>query len=295
MVIMMGAVHKRLSIFNYHDYRQFLADCMALPGENSKSLRSWAKEFTVSPSFLSLLLKGKRNISSELAEKICKILSLTLNERSFFLKLVEMAGETELEGKKTAYRKLKRTTLYSLRTHEDQVVHEYITHWYYIAIREMATLPSFQFDPQWIREHLNFEVSISKIDEAVRFLLLNKFIEIDDEGRPKQTQREIRCDGVVLRLAQAEYHEQMVNLGVRSFFETQQSSRDLLGKTIALSNSEFEQVKKIIQEAFAKIQVVADTSERENVDQPKRVFQLTTLAYALSEAIPTKPKDDGDV
>lgn len=267
----MSAAPKQKSIFEYNDYHEVLLDWM-----KGRSLRQNAKILNVSPSFLSLVVRHKRNFSPSVVEQWANEMGLKTDEKAFLHRLANLSGSSTLHHKKEAYRSLKKCKSYETMNQADLVIHEYLSNWYCVAIREMAHLPEFQFDAKWIQERLVYRVSISNINAALRFLTRNGFID---------RQNEIKAQGAVFRLAQAEFHEQMANLGLRSFFETEKDMRKLLGKTVALTDEQFKSAKSLLDQAFQAIQAMADASEKK---AGKRVVHFLTMQFPLTEEIPNK-------
>jgi uncharacterized protein (TIGR02147 family) len=261
---------KPKSIFEYHDYREILGDWM-----KKRSLRQIGKILGVSPSFLSLVLRNKRNFSHELTDRWANEMGLKPDERTFLHKLVNLAGSPDLQYKKDAYRKLKKCKPYETVNQEDHRIHEYLSNWYFVAIREMATLPGFKLDAKWIQSRLLYRVSIANIHKALRFLIKNGFIK---QGE----QKEIKARGAVFRLAQAEFHEQMAKLGLQSFFETEKEMRKLLGKTITLTEDQFKAANALIEQTLQAIQTMADAPKNE---LNQRIFHFLVMQFPLSEEI----------
>lgn len=102
---------KKPSISAYLDYRLFLQDIYNyLKVQKAQfSYRSFAKAARVnSPSFLKLVMGGKRNLSDESIEKFAHALQLNNDECEFFRTLVKYNQATTIEEKMRNYKWLQR-------------------------------------------------------------------------------------------------------------------------------------------------------------------------------------------
>jgi hypothetical protein len=88
-------------VFDYDDYRQFLADRIAsLPGNGRGELSRIAKAIRVHTSLMSHVFKKSKNLSREQALNISLYLGLSDEEAEYLLCLVdiERAGTQSLRG-----------------------------------------------------------------------------------------------------------------------------------------------------------------------------------------------------
>ena len=88
-------------IYEYEDYRQFLKGWLAEKiTQNSRySLRGMAHQLGVNATYLSQVLRKKRNLSLQMAERIVSPLGLQGSERSYFFCLVQAENAPSLEIK----------------------------------------------------------------------------------------------------------------------------------------------------------------------------------------------------
>ncbi len=270
----------QINIFNFHDYRQYLEARRRSAGtsEEFKSLRRWAKAVGKSPSYFSHVLKGRRNLTPKIAELIGQFLGLNLEERNFLIKLVRLNDSHNLNTQKETYQNLKRSPAYQHANFQDHNSHQYLSHWYYVAIREMVQMNGFQLDPVWIQTRLKFKVTLTEIRSALHFLIQNQFIQVC-RGKVVPTQERIQCHREIQGLAIAEFHEQIMNLSVRAMLELERSERKHQAKTIALSQAAFERAREILNHAFDQVQNLAVSPENSG---GKDVFQFSLSAFSLT-------------
>ena len=71
---------------------------------------------------------------------------------------------------------MNRFSGYRDQNAEESVFFKYISQWYHVAIREMALLPDFSTEPEWIQKRLHAPVPLQQIREALRFLLESGYL-----------------------------------------------------------------------------------------------------------------------
>ena len=140
-------------VFAYHDYREFLEDMMNHhknidKGFNGKVL---AQRLDVSASFLSMMFKGKRDLSPTLLAPIGEIFGLVGNEQTFFELLVNFNTSKGDITKARFLERMNKFKKYKEMNPQEARLHKYMSSWINVAIREMTALECFQDDPKWIQ------------------------------------------------------------------------------------------------------------------------------------------------
>ncbi len=247
----MGA--ERISIFQYHDYREFLRDQFELLKKSKISLRRLAQLTEVSAPFLSMVLSGHKNIPGPLLSRLILILKLKDDEAEY-LKLLAVVSDSEDQSKRLmAFGEIQNLRSYRTLNPKETEVFQYMTKWYYVAIRELAMLPDFDPDPHWIQEKLCFQVPIREIQKAVDFLIKQKLFEVDEKGKISLSQKNLNCTGGVYRLALTQYYQQIYALAFESIGKIHRDRRYMMGDTLAIPESQFVEFKQIVDECFKKI------------------------------------------
>ena len=129
----------------------------------------------------------------------------------------------------------------------------YLTHWFYLVIRELSTLRGFKYDATWIQERLRPKVLKSEIRKAIRFLSESKFFRVREDGSVETLIREVECTGGVYRVALGQFHQEMLSEISDSISSVPSEERLILGRTIALSQDNFSTAKEILSDAMEKI------------------------------------------
>ena len=167
-------------IFEHQSYRTFLKSELAdrVTANEAYSLRAFSKHLGVTPSMLSDVLRGKRNLSLDMALKISHRLKLEGKEVEYFSTLVQFDTAKTMELKAELQTRL--LALNSKNDPHDLNVDAFkmIADWYHIAILEICTLPRVKVTPAFIEECFNKVVHLSnksKNNDAIYHLGIQYF------------------------------------------------------------------------------------------------------------------------
>lgn len=246
---------KRPNIFQFHDYRMFLKEWFAYRKGKEKgfSLRSLAGQAGVATGYLPMVLNGKRALSDSALKSLLPYLGLSPNETSFFENMVVLGTSDSNVERVSALDRMKRFGEFKRQNPNETEAYEYLTHWYFVAIREMATLKDFKLDPQWIQENLTFPLTLTEIKAALNFLIKNSYIVVNPDGTVQPPTKYLDCSGGIYRVALADFHREIYSLAVRSIESTPSEEREIQGQTFAISSGDVDKAKEILREALEKI------------------------------------------
>ena len=108
----------------------------------SYSVRMFAKHIALSPSYVSLLLNGKRELNLKTAELIVNKLALKSFQKKYFLSLVDYQTARTADSKEKAFLHLQNLALKKLVPQQIELdVFLKLSNWHYNAILAFLTLP----------------------------------------------------------------------------------------------------------------------------------------------------------
>lgn len=249
---------QRPEIFDYHDYREFLRDFLEhiLAHEPRRSLRKISEECEFSAGYLPLILSGQRNLTPKSQKTLAKALALSAQETTYLKYLCVLADSDNPEEWQWAMRKLQKTSTYPTRHAKELEVYQYLSQWYFVAIREMTNITDFEPSPEWIRARLRNSPPTREIAEALRFLVEKGLITYDQNGKVTPPQKELECKGGVFRLALGTFHRQILALAAKAVDELPATERVVLGHTVALNEEDFEMISAILEDARKRIHAI---------------------------------------
>lgn len=271
----MKEVVSKPNIQEYHDYLLFLKDWIQFLKEREKgfSLRKIAKEAGMASGYLPMCFSGKRRLSEKFYQKIKPHLKLPPKEERYLDLLRVIAESEDAKHRVQALTDLQKLKDYKEVNRSELEVHQYLSRWYYVAIRELINAPGFKENAEWIQGRLRGKVSQKEIEEALQFLDKFGFIKKDNDGQYKVAQKQLDCHEGVFKISLGEFHRQMLDLAKLSIEETPREERLLLGHTVAVSKSQYENIKMILKDSLkqiescekSKIDKKSETGDGENV------------------------------
>jgi uncharacterized protein (TIGR02147 family) len=249
---------QRPDIYAYHDYRVFLTDWFAYrkASQSEFSLRWLAKQAGLASGYLSMVVNRKRPLAGAAAAKLLPLLGLLPAELSFLESLLTLGNSDSHEARVAALERMRRFRGFQKGNPQDADAYEYLTHWYFVAIREMASLPGFRPEAGWIQERLRFAVPLKGVKAALAFLLNNGYVQILADGTARLPEKDLNCGGGIYRLALAKFHREVLGLAGQSIEAVAGGEREIQGHTCALSQKKFAQAKAIVDEAMAKVRAL---------------------------------------
>jgi uncharacterized protein (TIGR02147 family) len=271
------------NLFEYLDYRKFLRDWFVAKKELNRrfSHRAFARRAGQrSPSTLSDVMEGRRNLTQSTTESFCKALAFTAEENSFFTLLVHLDQAKNTDERNRAYETIAATRRFKEARRIEGEGFRYLTHWYYPAIRELAQCPSFRNDPKWISDTLCPSITPSQAKRAVAELLDMGLLE-EHDGSLRPTDATIVTPHEVRGLAANNYHQGNLSLAKKAINTFRPSERHFCGVTAAIPASLIPELKKEMNHIQERL---LEFCNRPNEDD-ETVIQLNLHFFPLSQTI----------
>ncbi|MBH25154.1 MAG: hypothetical protein CMH57_12015 [Myxococcales bacterium] len=276
-------------IFEYLDYRDYLKDYYdAAKVHNSAfSYRYFSRRAGYSsPNFLKLVMDGQRNLSNDSIDRFAKALKLTGSEHRFFRALVHFDQADTAAKKNQAFEDVAASRRFRKARRLDRAFFDYLSHWYYPAIREMVARADFVEDPDWIASQLLPPIKAAQAEECLEVLLELGLLQRDDDGALHRGEASVTTGHEVRSLAIGNYHRQMMERASESIELVHRDHRDISALTVCISPERIAEFKDRIH-AFRE--TLLDLGDRD--DQPTCVYQLNFQFFPLNE-VPSDPDDE---
>lgn len=270
---------KAVDLFEYHDFRDFLRDWFNQARESqSLSLREIALQCGLSTGFLPMLLSGQRTLSDKSLSKLQAALKLNKEELAYLKALIRLCDGETAEERSLAFEEIRKLRSFRKKNPKELEVHQYLSSWLHVAIREMAFRHDFEPDPAWIRPRLVRKVALKDIQDSLEFLLEHEFLTRDQKGRVVPSQKHLECFSGVYRLSLGEFHKQMFALASESIDLTPREQRNLLGHTLLIPESQIGNLRSILDETLNKVAALGA-----NVDEAGPVYHVILSTFPLSK------------
>ena len=274
----------KLNIFGYTDYRVYLKDYYRLrkEGEKGYSYRQFSKKAGfASPNFLQLIINGSRNLTPKSKEKFVKAIGLEGGQAEYFNHLVDMNQAQKDETKKQHLEAMMRLLPYSKKRLLDPRSTEYLSHWLYPALRELAQTKGFKDDPYWIARRLTSPASVKEIRQAMEFLVKGGYLVREDDGSYTSQDKLIVSGDEVKSLAIRQYHRQMLKQAEETLESLQISEREFGALTLTIPEDRIADLKFKLKEFRRELHLWA--VNHDPGDYSDSVVQVNFQMYPLAK------------
>ncbi len=224
------------------------------------SLRSFSKAIGISPTHLSLILAGQRQVKAKSALRLAGSLGLSPSEALLFLGNGGSAKHDKNGKKKTRL----------LETSEFEPICE----WYHFAILGLADFRFNVADPDWIAKKLNLSPVLAK--KAFDTLVSRGLIEIKHH-QFRQCTDPLRTEDDVPAEAGRRFHRQVLQLAGEKLGTVPIDLREFSAMTIAINPKRMAAAKKLIRNFKEKF------TDEVSRGEMSAVYQLCIQFYPLTQ------------
>jgi uncharacterized protein (TIGR02147 family) len=254
------------SVFEYLDYRRYLADYLTARGlmDTGFSLRAFAVKAGLplsNSSFFSKVIAGKRNLTLDRQFRMAKAMKLTTNEIKYFGLLVQFNQCKDPEGKQHFYAELAKHGKSKARI-IDKEGYAYYSKWQNSIIRAFFGINRKETNPTVIGKKVFPQIPAQEVEETIKLLLQLGMITKTANGfAPRDaniaTERENKEFVGKLRI------QEMLRLAQDVFNHVPAEDREYSAMTVYISKPGYQALKEKIRVFREEVKslVAADTGE----------------------------------
>jgi|WetSurMetagenome_2_1015567.scaffolds.fasta_scaffold87637_2 uncharacterized protein (TIGR02147 family) len=273
------------NIFNYSDYRKFLADFYkdkkaAAP---SFSYQNFSRQAGFSSkSFVYNVIAGKKNLSPASIVSLSEAMRLTRTEAAYFEKLVSMCQAGTFKERDFFYEQLDSVrpqnseASSAKKIRQDQF--EFFSKWYHVVIRSLIDIFPVKDDFHALASMVRPPITALQAKNSVRLLSRLGLIEKGKDGIYKTAEKILSTGPEVAHLAAQHFHLQAMELGMRALKEMHKEERNIYGMTLGISKKGFAEVRKIMTECQNRILLAAEKDRDSD-----GVYQLNVQFFPVSK------------
>ena len=251
----------RPMVLEYRNYRAFLRSVLSdRKGKNALySQRAFARSLRLSPSLLSSVLAGTKNLSFETAIQVAEALGLNPDESDYFASLVQLGSLDCGPARELVERKLEGMRGRAGAKNLGVDAFRLISEWYHLPILQMCDLDpaSFRFEPARIAARLG--ISTVEAEAAVERLLRLELIELGEDGRYRRVHENLLIESTPPNAALRIYHTQML-ARAEVVLETQDARERFTGsEAMAFDPAQVPEASRRIDEFLTSLAEFART------------------------------------
>ncbi len=267
-----------IDVFRYHDYRAFLAAYYERKKPQGFSYRAFASAAGLgAPNYLQLVIKGRRNLTVEMAGRFAETCGLGRDAAAYFVTLVAFNQAGDNEERNRQYRKLSGFRRYRRAQKLELCEAAYHSIGYLPAIRELALSPAFREDPEWIAAALRPPIKAAEARQALDTLLELGLLQRAPEGGLKQNTRLVSTGAETTGMHITNYHAEMMQRATLAMTEVPAPERDISSLTLCLGSDGLARVKQRIQDFRKELLELAESEA-----QPSQVVQVNFQLFPMT-------------
>lgn len=267
-------------IYEHINYREYLK---AYFNDRKKRDTKFSHRFLarklglVSPTFMMLVMQGKRNITEELAARIASALKLNDKEGEYFACMIGFDQAKTPSEKDHYFTRMAELRKYSNVKKIEESQYEFYSKWYNIPIRELVTYPEFKGNYRWLAKKLIPSITEPQAIKAVQLLLKLGLIKKKGKGF-ERTSRLMSTGDQVNSVAVVNFHRSMAQIAGASLDAVPKQERDITACTVNVDEQGFQAIRKVVSECRKKILAIAEAESLVN-----RVYQINFQIYPVSK------------
>jgi uncharacterized protein (TIGR02147 family) len=260
---------------NTADYRdQMKAELKRRASTNPRySLRAFARDLKLSPSFLSKVLCGRRDLSAQCADRVANQMGYSPAQSLTFSQLVSMNKPTQpatVQGNHDLRRHNGSISFFSL----DLDSFALISDWYHYAILFLIECTNFDPRPARIARRLGISTETAKL--ALRRLVSSQLIR-EEAGGYVRLRDWISTSSDCASQAVRNFHIQMIDKAKAAVNEQDISDRDISGMTLPMDPAKLALARREILKFRRRMARIL------HAKSPSLVYQLNIQFFRLSD------------
>ncbi len=270
-----------IHIEQYDNYRKFLKDFYEDAKKTSSyfSYRYFCNKSGInSPTFYKSVVNGDRNLTPKTIVSFIKGLDLNPKDAKFFTALVHFTQAKTYQDKQ-AYLDQMRGLLPKIKEKVLPIdYHAYYSHWYNIAVRELACLLDWQDDYLLLAKAVFPPIKKREAQQAVKLLIKLGMLKKLKNGRYIQSDQHISSQAEISSLAIRNVNKQLSEMGNQALDTVPPSKRDISSITLGLSEKSYALLKDEIQHFMERVRLIVNYEEKAD-----KVYNINVHMFPLSK------------
>lgn len=273
------------SIFDYTDYRSFLADFY---NEKKAADPIFTYRFMAthvgfkSAGHFTKIIQGKANISVSLALRFAGFFKFNRKQTEYFQSLVLYnQAKNHLDKRRHFEKMLTFKNAKIVTVHGSQ--YEFYEKWYYTVVRETLAIVPVKDNYAELAARIVPPISEKEAKKAVAVLERLGFIVKDEEGYYRQANPLLMADRDTASLAVDNFVLSNIELARQAIDRFPKDERKLSATTLTISKTTYDKIINELLEFRKHILTLAQQDQH-----PERTYQFNFQVFPVSTAAPEK-------
>lgn len=279
----MGDKQAQIKVFEYMDYRAFLRDYynQKKAANSTFSLRVFSDKIGFkAKDFISRVMNGEKNLSSQSIPKVASGLRLGKHETEFFIGLVKFNQAETSDERDSAFAEMQAALKVARFAEKQHLLghcqYMVYSHWRHLTIRSLIGMFGFSGDYETLAKQVRPRISVEEAKQSVKLLEECQLIKKNAGGNYELTESAITTGDRTSKLALRGFHQHCLKLGADSIDRDAATDRHISGLTLGISREGYERIVERINAFRKEIALIAE--EDENSD---KVYQMQFALFQV--------------
>ena len=268
------------NIYIFDNYRNFLKGYFDCVQKNNRKFtyRAFSRKVGISQNLISLILKGERNISPQMAELLGENINLKKRKKRYFHLMVKYNQAKKAEDADHYFSEMKKikkiTGEYTIKDEQ----FEYYDKWYYPVVKEFISWYPWNDDYAILAKAIVPTITTNEAKNAVEVLERIGLIKKGIDNKYRQTEQIISADNIPVHRKKL-IRKEILELGTEATETFDKNERYTTFHTLSLDNEAYEEAIQIIQEAESKLSELA----KNNTNNNQKVYEIIFNAFPVTK------------
>ena len=273
------------SIFDYTDYRSFLADFY---NEKKAANPLFTYRFMAthvgfkSAGHFTKIIQGKANISVTLALRFADFFKFNRKQTAYFQSLVLYNQAKNHQDKRLHFEKMisfKNAKIVTVNGSQ----YELYEKWYYTVVRETLAVVPVKDNYAELAARIVPPITEKEAKKAIAVLDRHGFILKDEDGYYRQASPLLMADRDTVSLAIDNFVLSNIDLARQAIDRFPKDERKLTATTLTISKATYDKIISELLEFRKHILTIAQQDQR-----PQRTYQFNFQVFPVSTTAPEK-------
>jgi uncharacterized protein (TIGR02147 family) len=282
-----------INVFDYSDFRKYLADYYADKKKNNPrfSYQTIANKAGIkNKGFIYNIIKGKKALLNSNIYKVSQALGHTRYEAEYFETLIAFSQTRDAVGRKYLFEKMSAMKNKGKVKSAAQVLrkdqYDFYSQWYHIMVRLIIHMYEFKGDFKWLAKMMDPPITVPQAKHSVLLLEKLGLIRKGDDGIYRISDLNLTTGKDITNIAFQNFHMACNDLAKRAFTQFPIDARNMTGLSMGVSGDGYKRICEEIQNFQTKIIEIANADQK--ADQ---VYHLGFNFFPTSKSSPERKQE----
>lgn len=231
------------------------------------------------------MLAGTRTPKPSTLDALARGMGLDPIERNYLDLLVELASAQSVEARRVVLRKITSRVAYGhkVATEDDPDRYaRYMARWYHVAIRELARLPGFRPEPEWVARTMVPPIGVDQAAAALDLLFELGLLVRAADGSVEAPEIRLESKPEVRSESLVRYYEEVVPHMLARLRDVPANQRQFVTVATALTTDGFAEARQIVWQLLDKVGAIGDADDPSG---DRRVYQVALMFVPLTQPV----------